>query len=276
MPHDNRKRRTSRRKFLTKTGLSAVGLASLPAVTAASERSEKSASEAGISTALKKLAAKGKFQQAQKLCNKHGVPNDFSKGRLPSFDTSKETDNGDVEPADAFKYSDSYLYLYSWFERTDPEGQSIYSVECYADIAENDANVLDDANPRDGIAIYWSDTYFQSVESNQSNYYEVGRNTGQQYYQDYHTYGVWAKFDDNYIQDRSAALDGNVEHFTCGFRTEIEKLQSGNKFNVDAQYLHNWNFGGIYYVSSFNLGPIGLNFGGSNVDSWRHEETIKV
>lgn len=271
-----------RRGFLATLG-AGVSAATVPAVSTA--ESKRTAQSAGISKAVRRLTARGRFEEASRLCERHGVEYGLSKGTMPALgtvhgepagsDENVSPDDG-VSTEDAFKRADSYLYLYYWYEREDAQGQDIYAVECYADIAENDANVLDDANPLDGLALYWSDTYFQAVEVSRDNYVEVGADTAQQSYQDYKNYGVWAKFDDNYVQDNSIALDGNVERFTCGIRTEIEKLEYGNEFNVNAEYLHNWNFGGAYYVSGFSLGPVGLSFGGTNIDSWRREETVKI
>lgn len=266
---------TGRRQFLRSAGAMG-GLSLFPGLTAADP--VNTAEEAGISLALRKLTDRGKFEQAATLCEQHGVKYGYSSSPMPSFGTLEAavSGDGDVSIQDAFKKGDSWLSFYYWFERTDPEGQEIYAVESYVSIAEDDANVIDDANPYDGLSIYWSDTYFQAVSESQSNYEAVGADSDLQSYQDYHSHGVWAKFDDNYVQDHSVALDGNVEHFYCGIRTEIEKLQYGNSFNVNAEYLHNWNPGGLYYVSSFNLGPVGINFGGTNVYDWRHEETEKI
>lgn len=74
----------------------------------------------------------------------------------------------------------------------------------------------------------------------------------------------------------TVSLDGNVTKFHVGFSTEIEKLQYGNEFNVTGEYLHTWNFGGTYFVSSFTLGPVGIDFRGFNVDSWQKAKTIKL
>ena len=212
------------------------------------------------------------------LCEEHGVTFDYSSRSIPNLgpdETSDSNDSGGIEIQDAFKKDDSKLEIFGFFERTDPEGQSIYTAACQATVTEDDAS-LDDANPLDGVAITWSDSKFQPVEQSIDNYGEVGFDIEEQSYKDYKRFGVIASVNDDEWQSTTMNLDGNAETFTCGIETEIEKLEYGNQFNVNGEYVHSWNFGGIYFLSSFDLGPVGINLGGTNVGKWRREDTVKL
>lgn len=270
-------RSVGRRSFLQAVGAGAAAT-TFSGVAAARKGKKQSAEAAGIGNALDALLSKGKIRKAAELCEKRGVTHNIATGRMPKFDSVKaatQSDDG-ISAQDAYKYGDSTITISSWYRREDAEGQPIYQVACQADVTEDDANVVDDAAPKDAVAIRWSETYFQGVSESKSNYGTVGLNPGLMSYEDYHQHGVWAKVADNQHQSTTIAGDSNPESFSVGIDTEIEKLQSGNSFNVTAEYLHNWNPGGAYYVSSFNLGPVGFDFGGSNVYDWRREKTIKV
>lgn len=132
-------------------------------------------------------------------------------------------------------------------------------------------DLLDSADPKDGLAITWSDTYWQPVSQSASNWFAFG-DTQYIKYKDYKQHGVWAKVkDQKHVKNNLGNANLNV-----GFSTELEKLDHTNEYNINAEYLHNWNFGGVYWVSGFNLGPFGLNLNGLNLDDWRLKTTEKI
>lgn len=155
----------------------------------------------------------------------------------------------------------------------DSQNDPIYKVWATANLEEEDCTI-DDGAPKDAIAVTWSDNYWQPVSQSSSNYDE-NYDTHLMDYQDYKTYGVWAKIDDAAWQNNTVNCDGNTKEFQVGFDTNVEKLDTTNEYNLNMEYLHNWNVGGAYIITSFNLDPFGINFGGYFVDSWKLEETRK-
>lgn len=266
----------NRRTFLTVVTGGSIACSGLPVVTgkATSATDGKSAEQAGVADEVRNAFNNGNTEKALALLRNNGVEHSFDSVPFPissqksSGGISRE---GLITPNDAMDYYQSSLSIAKMWLRSDPQGNDIYYLAVWSHISDDTANWVDDANPKDAMCITWSDTYFQPVSQSSSNFTP----TDDSYlmdYEDYKTYGVWAKVDDNQFQDNNPT--GGT--FTVGFSTELEKLQSGNKFNVNGEYLHNWNFGGAYWVNTFNLGPAGIDFGGYLTDFWQIEVTIKV
>lgn len=263
----------NRRNILKVIG-GGIGLTTLPTV--AAKRSKQTATSAEISTTIDDLRSLGEIEKIKQLCEEHGVKYSHASTSLPTL-SSPDPDKGTIEPQDELNKGDSGFDLLALLDRTDPQGQEIYSASVAATIVEDDGNIQDGASPFDAMAITWSDTYFQPVSQTSGNFYPYDPDGNLLSYRDYYRYGVGGNVDDNKFQDRHPSLDGNAAEAYVSFATDLEKLQYGNKFNINAEYLHNWNFGGnVYLVDTFNIGPFGINFSGTNVDTWRKERTVKA
>lgn len=199
----------------------------------------------------------GRVTEAQRMAEFHDVDYMHSK---------KKTTEDEFSTEDYLNKGNSELNLWLYYDEGDKK-----IVTVYAEMDNKYWDLLDSADPKDGLAVTWSDTYWQPVSQSASNVTLFG-DTQYIEYEDYKTHGVWAKVDD---QDHVEDVIGD-DNINVGFTTELEKLDDTNEYNINAEYMHNWNLGGLYWISSFSLGPVGLNLSGINIDDWRLETTEKI
>jgi len=259
-----------RRRLIAKMAAGSIGFATIGSKANGRGVEDQSAEEVGLSSKIKSLVREGKISEAKKIAEHHNIEHTFGKEEL-KLPYGKQTDRTKINPTDYLNKSNSTVTLFTTYDRDDPQGDEIHFVNLLADMDNQYWDLLSEAPPKDGMAVTWSDSYFQPVEQSQSNFNPT---LDTQYidYQDYKRYGVWAKIDDQgHVED----VLGN-DNLQVQFDTEIEKLDDNNKYNVNAEYLHNWNTGGFYKISEFSLGRLGIDFSGSSVDDWRIEKTNKV
>jgi hypothetical protein len=208
---------------------------------------------------IRSLMMEGKLTEARELADEYNIEYMYSKQTLSNTE-------GGVSTNDYLDKGNSTLQIFAI-----DIGNNKYVVQVDAKLSNNYWDIPSAANPKDGLSLTFSDNFWQPVSQSASNVTLYG---DQKYinYKDYKRYGVWVKIDDQAHRKDSF---GNND-LDVGFVTELEKVNNTNKFNLNAEYLHTWNLGGIVWVTNFSLGPFGLDLSGVGLYDWRLEVTEKA
>jgi hypothetical protein len=219
----------------------------------------KETQEDRIKQQIHSLLTQGKIEEAKKMADRYNIEYKYDRQTLEAPENKLSTD-------DYLDKGDSELLLALYDYVGDKKVITIYAEMC-----NKYWQIWDQATPKDALAVTWSDTYWQPVSQSASNMNIFG-DTQYINYKNYKKHGVWVKIND---QKHTKENLGNAK-LNVGFTTVLEKLDNTNEYNINAEYLHTWSFGGLSFVTGFNLGPVGLNFNGFGVDNWRLETTKKI